>query len=45
MVMPTPDALNMSYLMVPMWGLYELGIWLCVFPPAQEGRRVRSARV
>jgi sec-independent protein translocase protein TatC len=36
MVMPTPDALNMSYLMVPMWGLYELGIWLCVFSPRRK---------
>jgi sec-independent protein translocase protein TatC len=35
-VMPTPDALTMCYMMIPMWGLYELGIWLCVFAPGKK---------
>ena len=35
-ITPTPDALTMSYMMVPMWLLYELGIWLCVFAPGRK---------
>jgi sec-independent protein translocase protein TatC len=28
-----PDAVNMLSLAIPLWGLYELGIWLCVLAP------------
>jgi sec-independent protein translocase protein TatC len=32
-ITPTGDALTMLYLMVPMWMLYESGIWICRFLP------------
>lgn len=34
---PTPDAVTMMWLFLPMFGLYALGIWLCqVLPKPQE---------
>jgi sec-independent protein translocase protein TatC len=30
---PSPDVLSMVFLMIPMWILYEMGIWLCVWSP------------
>ncbi|GIX03419.1 MAG: Sec-independent protein translocase protein TatC [Planctomycetaceae bacterium] len=35
---PTPDPMSMILMMLPMLGLYELGIWLCVLtqPRQQE---------
>jgi sec-independent protein translocase protein TatC len=34
---PTPDAVTMLYLFVPMFGLYLLGVLICkYFPPAHE---------
>lgn len=36
-ITPTPDAVTMSYLFVPMFGLYMLGIAVCkFFPPSHE---------
>jgi len=32
-ITPTPDAVTMLYLWLPMIALYELGIWLCVISP------------
>jgi sec-independent protein translocase protein TatC len=32
----TPDWVNMLALAVPLWGLYELGIWLCVLAPGSR---------
>lgn len=32
-ITPTPDAVTMCYLWLPMVALYELGIWLSVFLP------------
>src|SRR5262249_60690526 len=29
----SPDAINMLSLAIPLWALYELGIWLCVLAP------------
>ena len=35
-ITPTPDAVTMLYLFVPMFGLYMLGIGICyLFPPAR----------
>ncbi len=34
-ITPTPDAVTMLYLLVPMFGLYMLGVAICrIFPPA-----------
>ncbi|MCZ2340681.1 MAG: twin-arginine translocase subunit TatC [Bacteroidales bacterium] len=33
-ITPTPDVVTMSYLFVPMFGLYMLGIAICYFFPA-----------
>ncbi len=36
-ITPTPDAITMMYLFVPMYGLYFLGIGVCwAFPPPHE---------
>ena len=36
-ITPTPDVVTMSYLFVPMFGLYLIGIVVCyVFPPDHE---------
>jgi len=36
-ITPTPDAVTMMYLFVPMFGLYMLGIAVCkFFPPSHE---------
>jgi sec-independent protein translocase protein TatC len=36
-ITPTPDAVTMMYLFVPMFGLYLLGVGVCkYFPPAHE---------
>lgn len=36
-ITPTPDAVTMMYLFVPMFGLYMLGVAVCkFFPPAHE---------
>jgi sec-independent protein translocase protein TatC len=36
-ITPTPDAVTMMYLFVPMFGLYVLGVAVCRFyPPAHE---------
>ncbi len=36
-ITPTPDAVTMMYLFVPMFGLYLLGVAICkYFPPAFE---------
>ncbi len=36
-ITPTPDAITMMYLFVPMFGLYLLGIFLCWLVPAPRG--------
>lgn len=37
LITPTPDAVTMLYLFVPMFGLYMLGVALCrFFPPSHE---------
>jgi sec-independent protein translocase protein TatC len=37
LITPTPDAVTMLYLFVPMFGLYLLGVAICYFfPPAHE---------
>ena len=37
LITPTPDAVTMMYLFVPMFGLYMLGVLICkYFPPAHE---------
>jgi sec-independent protein translocase protein TatC len=37
LITPTPDVFTMSYLFVPMFGLYLVGIAICwYFPPAHE---------
>lgn len=36
LVTPTPDVVTMSYLFVPMFGLYMLGIAICYFFPARH---------
>jgi sec-independent protein translocase protein TatC len=37
LITPTPDAVTMLYLFVPMFGLYMLGVLICkYFPPAHE---------
>ena len=41
-VTPTPDALTMCFLWIPMCLLYELGIWLCYFSPSGGWRRNMS---
>ena len=38
-ITPTPDALTMMYMWVPMCLLYELGIVLCYFSPSRRNRR------
>lgn len=36
-ITPTPDAVTMLYLFVPMFGLYMLGVGICyAFPPSHE---------
>ncbi len=36
-ITPTPDAITMMYLFVPMFGLYLIGVAVCkFFPPAHE---------
>lgn len=35
LITPTPDPFTMLFLWVPMCGLYELGIWLCVYQGEQ----------
>ncbi len=36
-ITPTPDAVTMMYLFVPLFGLYVLGVLVCrFFPPAHE---------
>lgn len=36
-ITPTPDVVTMSYLFVPMFGLYMLGVGICfAFPPSHE---------
>jgi len=32
-ITPTPDAVTMCYLFVPMFGLYMLGIVICYYFP------------
>ena len=32
-ITPTPDAVSMMYLFVPMMGLYLFGVWLCSLAP------------
>lgn len=40
-ITPTPDAITMMYLFVPMYGLYMLGIGVCrYFPPPHEALAV-----
>jgi sec-independent protein translocase protein TatC len=34
---PSSDLLSMLFMMVPMWLLYELGIWLCLWLPRRPG--------
>ena len=37
LITPTPDAVTMMYLFVPMFGLYVLGVLVCYyFPPVHE---------
>ena len=37
LITPTPDAVTMLYLFVPMFGLYVIGVLVCkFFPPAHE---------
>jgi len=37
LITPTPDAITMSYLFVPMFGLYMVGVAVCkFFPPSHE---------
>lgn len=36
LITPTPDVVTMSYLFVPMFGLYMLGIAICYFFPASH---------
>jgi sec-independent protein translocase protein TatC len=38
-ITPTPDALTMMYMWVPMCLLYELGILMCYFSPSGRKRR------
>lgn len=35
-ITPTPDAITMCYLWIPMCLLYELGIWLCALSPNRK---------
>ncbi len=35
-ITPTPDAVTMCYMWIPMCLLYEFGIWLCVFSPNRK---------
>jgi sec-independent protein translocase protein TatC len=35
-ITPTPDAVTMSYLFLPMFGLYMLGVLICYFFPASH---------
>jgi len=35
-ITPTPDAISWTFLFVPMFGLYLLGIWLCSFVKKDE---------
>lgn len=35
-ITPTPDAITMCYLWLPMVALYEFGVWLCVFSPRKS---------
>ena len=36
-ITPTPDAITMMYLFVPMFGLYMIGVAVCkIFPPQHE---------
>lgn len=35
-ITPTPDAVTMMYLWLPMVALFELGIWLCVLSPRKD---------
>jgi sec-independent protein translocase protein TatC len=44
-VTPTPDALTMSFLWIPMCLLYELGIWLCYFSPSRRNRNLEDLEV
>ena len=36
LITPTPDAVTMLYLFVPMFGLYMLGVAICKFFPPQH---------
>ena len=43
-ITPTPDAITMMYLFVPMYALYFLGIAVCwAFPPPHESPDDASA--
>lgn len=49
-ITPTPDAVTMCYLLVPMFGLYCLGVFLCywlppVFPPEEEDNQSEEVAV
>ena len=37
-----PDAVSMLLMMVPLWGLYEVGIWCAWVVERRRGRRERS---
>lgn len=46
MITPTPDAVTMLYLFVPMFGLYMLGVLICkYFPPSHEQYSEEDAQV
>jgi Sec-independent protein secretion pathway component TatC len=36
----SPDVFSMMALTVPLWGLYELGILLCIWMPRHEPEEV-----
>lgn len=45
-ITPTPDAVTMLYLFLPMFGLYMLGVAICrFFPPSHEAYEVEEAEV
>ncbi|QEL15950.1 twin-arginine translocase subunit TatC [Limnoglobus roseus] len=45
-ITPTPDAVTMLYLFVPMFGLYMLGVAICrIFPPAEAEYEPEEAEI
>ncbi|MFO0851440.1 MAG: twin-arginine translocase subunit TatC [Gemmataceae bacterium] len=45
-ITPTPDAVTMCYLFVPMFGLYMIGVAVCkYFPPAHESVNEEAEQV